>query len=249
MTTIRNIYVLGSHKLSSDYITKLKRAQNEGLLHFNNIYYIDEVLGGWAAKEHPEVKQIVNTYAGFLSSLPSLTPPYKGGKKNVPPLCKGRPGGVGSFDILIPDHTAPHVLFQLFLKLAEQENIKTQIKNFETDLNLPFQKTFDSGVCAISYATWVCPIDCDEPSFCPGKNDKRDWDFELSLADLKMKFENKTHTAHIFNCPQLAYGVVGISIQKIANEWERLMSNKTTHAIVATHTKCHGIIGEVELSY
>ena len=230
-----SIYVLGGHALSLEYLERLLRAQKERLIDFKNLYYIDDSTECIAAKKiEKQAKQILKSYDDFLLSL--LESPES--KEN---------------HFIIPDHTAPHVLFRLFLNLLEKKSKTTQSKviPYDTDLKLPFQKLLDSGICALSFATWICPIDCDEPEHCPGIDNTRTWDFRKTFEHYDQKDPAKS--IHLFYCDQLAYGVVGISSQKLCKEWNSFEQRVTElkkaplSLEVATFTKCHGIIGRAEI--
>lgn len=231
-----SIYVLGGHVLSLEYMERLLRARKEGLIHFEKLYYVDENTECLASKKiRDQARLIPKTYDDFLLDLMES----KEAEKN---------------SFVIPDHTAPHVLFRLFLNLLEKKNgaIQAQVVPYDTDLKLPFQKLLDSGICALSFATWICPIDCDEPDHCPKIDDTRTWDFRKTFEPYDKKDPDKS--IHLFYCEQLAYGVVGISSRKLIEEWNRLwekitkLQNKPLSLEVATFTKCHGIMGRAELN-
>lgn len=226
-----SIYVLGGHALSLEYMERLLRAQNEDLIHFEKLYYVDENTECIASKKiNDQALLIPKTYDDFLLDLIDS----KEAEKN---------------SFVIPDHTAPHVLFRLFLNLLEKknQNIQSKVIPYDMDLKLPFQKLLDSGICALSFATWICPIDCDEPSHCPKIANTRTWDFRKTFEHYDSKTSHQS--IHLFYCEQLAYGVVGISSRKLLQEWDTLwkkvtsLHNKPLTLEVATFTKCHGIIG------
>ncbi len=249
-----SIYVLGGHALSLEYMERLLRAQKEDLIDFKKLYYIDDNAECIASKKIGEQAQLIpKTYDDFLLDL-----------------IESKEAETNSF--VIPDHTAPHVLFRLFLNLLEKKNknIQSKVVPYNTDLKLPFQKLLDSGICALSFATWICPIDCDEPDHCPGIDNTRTWDFRKTFQDYPLNLDHSNSpphptlspkgedeqvakSTHLFYCDQLAYGVVGISSQKLCLEWnsfdQKVKALKKTPLSleVATFTKCHGIIGRAEV--
>lgn len=231
-----SIYVLGGHALSLEYMERLLRAQKEGLIDFKKIYYIDDNAECIASKKIGNRATLISkTYDDFLLDL-----------------IESKEAETNSF--VIPDHTAPHVLFRLFLNLLQKKNteIQSKVVPYDTDLKLPFQKLLDSGICALSFATWICPIDCDEPKHCPGIDNTRTWDFRKTFEHYDKKEAQKS--IHLFYCDQLAYGVVGISSQKLCAEWNSFDQKvkelkKTPLSLeVATFTKCHGIIGRAVMN-
>lgn len=223
--SIKKIIVLGGHKLSCVYLKHILQAQNEGLIQFEEIVYIDENSACQARETFPQIKQIQKTYHDGLKNILNSE----------------------SFSldqsILIPDHTAPHVLFRLFLNLIEE---KTKIIPFKEDLKLPFQH--NAEVSALSYADWTCPMECDEPAICPAINDKRSWHFDRFFREFQNNYQ-KNFSSHLFFCQQLAYGVAYLPLNLIKDEWEKLRQSLKTQKrfCVATYSKCHGILGIAEL--
>lgn len=234
---MNKIYVLGGHTLSLEYMERLLRAQKEGLIHFEKLYYIDENPECIAAKKIGGSAQLIpKTYDNFLLDL-----------------IESKEAASNSF--VIPDHTAPHVLFRLFLNFLEKKGkyfgIQSTVIPYNEDLKLPYQKLLNSGICALSFATWICPIDCDEPEHCPGIDNQRTWDFRKTFENYDRHDPQKS--IHLFYCNQLAYGVVGISSRKLLHEWNELwkkvnLLQKTPLTLeVATFTKCHGIMGRAKI--
>ena len=144
--------------------------------------------------------------------------------------------------------------------MLEKEGFKTEIIPYNQSLNTPYQKNFDSGIVATSFATWICPLDCDEPTICPHTQAPRTWDFREHFKKVLRPFnpstplrahsaQGPTTTIHTFFCTALVYGVAYIPLKNIAEEWRKLKKSfgrgnlAPTKFIVATHSKCHGIVG------
>lgn len=220
---LNNIYILGTHTLSQSYFEKINNAKAQGSLDF----------------KHCEM--IPDPYSDFLLK-------YFQKNKNT-----------NLNDTLVPDHTAKHVLLQVFLDITKKyfPNLKTELVAFKSDFTTPFlHKSEDESVWAVSYATWTCPPDCDEPAICPHIKDKRSWDFNESFTKLFASLPDDTH-AYRFSCTRLFEEISQIPMIKIQNEisdyLEKVAGNnrsKIAHPlkiIVATHSHCHGILGQFEI--
>lgn len=222
------IHVLGGHPLSCTYITSLLKARDEGLIAFDELHFVDENPRARAYADFGD--RVIGheaSYTDHLASLMSLE---------------------GDGISVVPDHTAPHVFFQLFLKLLASDP-QTKTKSVELialpeALGTPFEKDLKTGLRALSYATWVCPLECDEPDHCPAKDDARDWHMGNMLRE-------KIPALVLFECDQLAYGVAHIPLRTLQSEWEHVRghvtSQKTASLTVATVSKCHGILGSASV--
>ncbi|MBI4412500.1 MAG: hypothetical protein HY541_08455 [Deltaproteobacteria bacterium] len=247
------IYVLGGGPLGCHYIGEIIRAKKEGLIDYPELFFIDphsDVLA--VTKFKNEALHIENTYTGFLEEL------------IVKRSATGEEAG-----LLIPDHSAPHVLFRVFLDLIQNDKRfgerTTRIVSFPAKGDdfpkTPFLKTLDSGICAVSYAQWVCPLECQEPNICPAINQERSWNFNETFSHYtRDHIESVTNhlaggpaaSTHLFSCIQLVHGVAFIPIDHLFHEWDRLVhkleSQLKVELLVSTFSKCHGIIGKAMIS-
>lgn len=153
-----------------------------------------------------------------------------------------------SNDTLIPDHTAKHVFLKVFLDLIQKKfpSLKATLCPIEFDVKTPFlHKMENDSIWAMSYATWTCPENCNEPDICPHTNAQRDWDFEKEFG----KSENKMF--YTFPCSPLIEEVSHIPIKKIMKEMNdfsfQLKNNFRGKVVVATHSRCHAIMGQFEI--
>lgn len=227
-----NILVLGGHGLASNYIERLLKAKNEDLVTFEKLYFTDP------NPANPCVKKWGNDAVFLHGEYHEVILKILNGELLIE----------ASDTLVIPDHTAPHVFLKLFLSLIEEKkNFDCTIAPFNETFNLPLFKKLDSGIVALSFANWVCPLECEEPDICPMIENKRTWNFETYLKEHLKDSENNTN--HFFFCEQYALGVGGIPMATLLNEWKKLEGKLRDgfSFVVATYSKCHGIIGEARL--
>lgn len=211
---LNTIYILGKHRLAESYFEKITQAKAQGFLNF----------------KHCEM--IPDPYSEFILN-------YFDKNQNT-----------DFEDTLVPDHTAKHVFLQVFLDVTEKKfpQLQTFPVAFKSDFTTPFlKKSDDESVWAVSYATWTCPLDCDEPEICPHIEDTRSWDFNKSLT--KLFLEQSTDTScYRFSCARLIEEISHIPMKKIQNDifnyLHTLEKTPPQKVIVATHSHCHGILGQ-----
>jgi len=234
-----NIYILGGHQLAYSYFEKITKAKLEGELGFENCYLVDPDPNCHATSHISDPASLISKpYAEFIID-------YVDNQNSYHPD-----------DTLIPDHTAKHVMLQVFLKLIEDKfpNLKTKLSPFKSDFETPFvHKSENDAIWAISYATWTCPPDCDEPKICPHIEDTRTWDFNKSLEELfrATSDESRETSTHRFPCKILYAEIAQIPLTKIIKEisefMHKMQNDPPKKVIVATHSHCHGILGQFEL--
>lgn len=154
-------------------------------------------------------------------------------------------------DVLVPDHTAKHVMLQVFMEFAKKNlpQAKVELCSLTADFQTPFlHKSDHEALWAMSYATWTCPPDCDEPAVCPHIQDTRTWDFFESLPKF---LETAKTLIYCYGCKSLFKEISYIPLQKICKDLKdfenKLKKLKIKNVIVATHSHCHGILGQFEI--
>lgn len=155
-------------------------------------------------------------------------------------------------DVLIPDHTAKHVFLQTLMSLVAKKfpKLTSELSPFQNNFKPPFlHKSDNDAIWAMSYATWTCPPDCDEPAICPHIKDKRTWDFGKSVNEILK--DVPPENSFIFPCEILFKEIACIPMPLIAKELKRFESilHTVNHQpfTVITHSHCHAILGNFRI--
>lgn len=231
------VYILGGHKLACSYFEKITQAKAEcalgdSPLAFSQAFLIDADSQCLAALDHT---------SSFIEKSPSqfILDDLFSNFQN--------PDAV-----LVPDHTAKHVMLQACLGLVEKKfpTLKIKLSALSSSFQTPFlHKSEANAIWAMSYATWTCPADCTEPKICPHTEGPRDWDFNESLKTL---YDSLPSTCiYDFACQPLLAEIAQIPMRVIRQEMSRFIDDVQNHKakkfLVATHSHCHGIVGSFEI--
>lgn len=232
----RHIHILGGHKLAVSYHDKISQAKAAGEIAYERLFCVTDDPKAYAFDHVPQTNIIAKSYSDFIEEVLS------------------DPNPVSPRDTIVPDHTAKHVMLQVFLSHVARRlpNFKTELKPFAADFTTPFlYKSENDAIWAMSYATWVCPPDCDEPAICPHIAESRTWDFFKTLPEAASQIATKS-SVHLFGCEPLVAEISHIRLAKMAAELtafdERLAGPVPFTALVATHSRCHGILGCFEVA-
>lgn len=232
---------MNGHALSQGYYDALCRACTEGRIQFQNIRCVTPDTKAPLALAHPQ-NHIAKTLGDFLRT----TWEESNAQLNT----------AGTEDLLIPDHTAPHVMMQALIDWARQRHPSIDVypESIPSAPPTPFLKDSpDHSVRAMSYATWICPLECDEPKICPHTHSTRDWDFNESLGKYLAGLQDQGEKTYRFFSRQLVDAVSYISMKDILSalaDWELfLQSTLNGFANIATHSHCHGILGRIAVQH
>lgn len=233
----QTIAILGGHKLALSYYRKLMEAKKTGVLK------VDQIIAVSADANAPILSDI--STEDFICKTPA--------EFIARDLCEWNE------DIencaLVPDHTSRHVMLEAFmawLKIHAPQK-KVTLEPLNMPLDFPFTyKSENNAIIAMSYATWACPPDCDEPAICPHIQNKREWDFNKIFTEENWKTFSSSHL-YPFACEPLHAEISQIPFAKIQTQFKKLfkklkekLNSAQPHAI-ATHSHCHGIVGQLKV--
>ncbi len=227
-----SIYILGGHKLATSYFEKLTRAKAQKQIDFQNLYCVTDDPQAFIYQHAAKQSVVPQSFADFIKKFVLEKP-------------------IAANDALVPDHTAKHVMLQACLKIVETDfkTLKAKLTPLKSGFNTPFlHKSENDALWAVSYATWTCPPDCDEPSVCPHTAAKRDWDFNASLKNLYVELKSQNVACYDFACETLFAEIchlplVGIRTKFLGFKKELASVTEEKKFLVATHSHCHGIMG------
>jgi hypothetical protein len=125
------------------------------------------------------------------------------------------------------------------------------IAPIEALASIPWQRSGDDGTRYVSFAQWICPINCIEPARCPETRGERSWSLPVALTTGLAK-GNRASAPHplLFHCTHRAYGVGMIDVRDVvaadAAVAEHGMAGEAAF-LVGTVSHCHGALRCVTL--
>jgi hypothetical protein len=239
------IVVIGGGCYGSYYVRQLGRADAAGVLTWSQMVVVDRdpscaVARGLAAGEvttprvHVEVNDWRTFFRGYLDAA-----------------CEDAAGTAA--DAIVPSPLMPHLMFEWVLARAVSRWPKRVIavKPLQTIPDMPWQRTGADGTHYVSFAEWVCPVNCVEPATCPKTRGPRWWTMPAAIDSyVAAARASGEHLAGpvIFHCTHRAYGVgmfdTATAVQ--ADAVIRELPRETPAAVlVGTVSHCHGALSVV----
>jgi hypothetical protein len=147
-------------------------------------------------------------------------------------------------DAIVPSPLMPHLLFEWLAERARGLGNARELPLFmppEVD-GVPWQKEGGDGTRYVSYATWMCPINCIEPAKCPHTKGPRDW----SLHDTLVR-ESTGDEVALLRVTHRTFGVGMIDVADViaAHEIVRRAVAGGKRVRVATASHCHGAVAGI----
>lgn len=249
------IVVIGGGCYGSWYAGQLARAASRGALVASEIIVVDrnpdcKVAGLMAEGAYRAIplRLVGSTWDAFLADW------------------LGEGAGALEHDALVPSPLMPHLLLDWLIMRARHRwpERTVRVAPLPRPPAMPWERAAPDGRHYVSFATWMCPVNCIEPVRCPATRGPRDWSMPPALAAYVQQDTDTIHDAPhhdgtapllrgpvIFHCVHRTYGVGMIDAAAIAAadaDVARWGSNGPTAVLVGTVSHCHGALGVLDIA-
>jgi hypothetical protein len=226
------IVVVGGGCYGSYYVRQLRRAAARGALTYDRVLVVDrDPACTAAAGTGHDVELRVADWSSFFSAFLAA---------------EGRAG-----DAIVPSPLMPHLLFQWLEQRARNRwpDREVTVRLPGAVGGIPWQREGKDGTRYVSFAEWICPVNCIEPRICPHTRGERTWSMPPSLAAhvrSSLGTDDELQASVIFHCTHRAYGVGMIDVDDVLAGDRTLVvaaDGRRAKVLVGTVSHCHGALG------
>ena len=239
------IVVVGGGCYGSYYVRQLRRAAAAGAVTWSELVVVDRepdcLVSALAAPERPpalrlEIATWDAFFTGYLASAAS------------------RPDETRQ-DAIVPSPLMPHLMAEWLVRRARARwpTRDVRVEPIGTAPAIPWQMAGADGTHYVSFAEWVCPINCIEPTRCPATRGERTWSLPPALA-LYAESERAAGRSVvgplIFHCSHRTHGVGMIDVREVvAADAAVAAAGEFGGAafLVGTASHCHGALQRIVL--
>ena len=232
-----NIVVVGGGCYGSYYVRQLLRARSAGAISFQQLMVVDRnggcpVAASWARE--PAVTMVQREWADFFDD-------YLGAAAET-----RQP----TSDAIVPSPLMPHLMFDWLIRRARTRWPQRPVERrpLSSAPRVPWQRAVPSGTHVVSFAEWVCPVNCIEPATCPATKGPRTWTLPAAVqAYVEAERQGASPLAGpvIFHCEHRAYGVGMFDTQQVLDGdalVARAAAQEAADVLVGTVSHCHGAL-------
>jgi hypothetical protein len=240
-TEYGTIVVVGGGCYGSYYVRQLGRARQAGALRFERVLVVDR-----------DPACAVATHAGEHVGVACVTAAWSDFFRDY---LAGLPGDTR--DAIVPSPLMPHLLYEWLHDRARERwpdrHVETSPLEEDITVDVPWQRAGADGTRYVSYATWMCPVNCIEPAKCPHTRTARDWTMPTALARLADAERGRGRAVAgpvIFHCTHRAYGVGMIDCRAVvaADTVVRAAGAAgPARVLVGTVSHCHGALSVLSI--
>ncbi len=236
-----HVVVIGGGCYGSWYTQQLTRAAEHGALVVDRVTVIDRDAGCQVAQRHA---------AGAYAALPLVAETAEWDVWLAQWLDHAGPADrVG--DAIVPSPLMPHLLLDWLLRGARRRwpTRSVAVEPLRAPPSMPWQRAAPDGRHYVSFAEWMCPVNCIEPARCPATRGARDWSMPPALTAY-VEAERAAGQALggpiIFHCLHRVWGVGMIDADAVVRA-DRVVAEAGHHGearlLIGTVSHCHGALG------
>lgn len=156
-------------------------------------------------------------------------------------------------DAIVPSPLMPHLMADWLLARARDRwpQRRVAVEPLASPPAVPWQRAGADGTHYVSFAEWMCPINCIEPPRCPATKDTRRWSLPPALAQYAADERvagRPVEGPYVFHCSHRTHGVGMIDVSDVIAAdvaiAERAKGGEAVF-LVGTASHCHGALQRI----
>ena len=237
------IVVVGGGCYGSYYVRQLGRASRAGALAADRVLVVDRdpacrVAAELRAQREANVEIVVSDWTSFFDGYLGDAAAHADAKRSE------------RADAIVPSPLMPHLMYEWLERRARARWPTRTIgtRPLDPPSGIPWQKRGADDTQYVSFAEWVCPVNCIEPELCPATRGPRSWSMPPAvLAATEEARRNGRNLAGpvIFHCQHRAYGVGMFDTRDVVAGdalVQRAAAAGAAEVLVGTVSHCHGAL-------
>jgi len=235
------IVVVGGGCYGGYYVRQLLRAERAGALTWDELVVVDRdpacaVSALGTHDRPPRLRLVASDWREFFALY----------------LAAAAQDAARLADSIVPSPLMPHLMADWLLDRARARwpERAVHIAPTETVPSIPWQRSGEDGTRYVSFAEWICPINCIEPARCPETRGPRSWSLPVALASSPREAGDPAGAPLLFHCTHRAYGVGMIDVRDVvaadATIAQRGAAGEAVF-LVGTVSHCHGALRSISI--
>jgi hypothetical protein len=236
------IVVVGGGCYGGYYVRQLHRAQHAGAVDWDELVVVDRepacaVSALGVGERPPRLRMIVSDWGQYFAQY----------------LSAAAEDSASEADAIVPSPLMPHLMADWLLARARARwpERDVRITPIETLPSIPWQRSGEDGTRYVSFAEWICPINCIEPARCPATRGARSWSLPVALASAPgLGPDDPEATSLLFHCTHRAYGVGMIDVRDVVDADATIARRGEPGEAVflaGTVSHCHGALRRITI--
>lgn len=258
-----DIIVVGGGCYGSYYVRQLQRAAAAGAVTWQRLLVVDRDADCRVAQERADASfadasQADVSPSSVVSPAPTLIVREWGSffAEYLAAKADGIDGSHAGEDAIVPSPLMPHLMAQWVMSRARARWPGRMMRFAPLDgaVDVPWQRRGDDGTHYVSFATWMCPINCVEPRICPHTRGARAWSLPPTLrafVETERLRGRRLEGPAVFHCVHRAYGVGMFGVDEVLAAdalVAQVAAGRAAEVLIGSVSHCHGALAVLELA-
>jgi hypothetical protein len=233
------IVVVGGGCYGGYYVRQLRRAVAAGAMRCDEIVVVDRDAACDVARDlDPDDRRVRVEPAEWRAWFARY-------------LGAARAAASANRDAIVPSPLMPHLLRDWLLDAARARwpGRAVDIGALDQPPAVPWERAAPDGTHYVSFATWMCPINCIEPATCPHTRGPRDWSLAPTIRAYAAGRSEPRADPILFQCTHRAYGVGMVDVRDVLAADAAIAAagadERGVDVIVGTVSHCHGALSRI----
>ena len=236
---MRDVIVVGGGCYGTFYATQLAKAKEKGKARFRKVVVVDRASDCRARRElgdAPDREFVRSAWTEYFDA-------FLGSAERAVP---GAPQ-----DYIVPSPLMPHLMFEWVRRRAEARwpTRAVSIEEVPGTLGTPYDRTAPDRTRYVSFADWICPTHCIEPTTCPAIGRERTWEMSTAVTELAERLRavgSNVVGPALFVCRHHVFGVGTFAVDAVlagdALVQQAGQGGEDVSALIGTISSCHGAV-------
>lgn len=152
-------------------------------------------------------------------------------------------------DAIVPSPLMPHLMADWLAERARQRwpGRAVRTEPLLTAPDVPWQRAGEDGTHYVSFAEWMCPINCIEPAKCPHTRGPRSWSLPSTVREYVDAEAGRGREVQslVFHCTHRTHGVGMIDVADVVDADATIASagaGDDATFLIGTVSHCHGAL-------
>jgi len=232
------VVIVGGGCYGSYYVRQLLRAIEAGAAEARELLVVDKDPQCAVAREHGSTTPLVRLdrrdWRSFFDDYLSRA--------------AGEPSSAAD-DAIVPSPLMPHLMAEWLVERSKRRWPDRGITTAPLDEVpvVPWSRAGDDGTHYVSFATWMCPINCVEPRTCPHTRGPRSWSMPPTVEEFarQARATGRNVSAAVLFCRHRAYGVGMFDTAEVIAADASIASTAEVNSaefVIGTVSHCHGAL-------
>lgn len=156
-----------------------------------------------------------------------------------------------ALDAIVPSPLMPHLMSDWLRTRARERWPGRPVETLPLPRlpHTPWSRAGDDGTAYVSFAEWICPINCIEPPLCPEIKGPRSWSMPPAMrayVEAMRTSGDPLEGPVLFHCEHRAYGVGMFDVRDVLAGDQTVARAGTgkgsARILVGTVSHCHGAL-------